>query len=923
MRKWLGRWADAYCDQDLAAGLLAIGLIPHRQRQKRNELVKVLERTLRRDAALPWRIDGPPFTGDHWSRQLDFTLAASMVRNAGSIRVNLQFSPAIGLMDWWRYFHSEASLDCVLSVAASGSATGRHVRARWPMRISALGDCADFLVEDLTREDSWGGAVYTASPLSRRSMEMELLVAESRDLGGIGDQLEDAKRRNGRVSTDALAVFVPDPCLFDLVNRKTIQHLADLVDASAIIISNKPLDYAPIRELAVQLSHNFPIDMALEYALGHRDWLMVSNAQFLRNFRLQNRALGFARAIQQTGEKIQVDEVPLGPFLSYASEFSFEGATSTRSVPEPNTRAALGAGIAKHLGQANWYGEGDEASEFGRLMHSTRQQDEDLSTRRFLQTALREKDDPEQSIAVIRPDTAYMLLVRVGYESEGYLSVSEPFPDLPPVEDGGCHDLEVILWEPELCKTPRRSGISLPTLGVSSVAEFSLTTKDDTNSIDARITVLHRGRVVQTGRLTGTANSKLIFERDAVTRHNLNGLDERQQFDASFVLNDMAGAPCVHSFIGDQAVVFNMDHDDVRQLIARYQDSIAAITENPEAFSGLRSPGTVKLLRDLAAKGARFRETLHTEFFNGSRFTRPEYIQVVSAQSGKLLPIEFAYDHEVPRQSAQLCPQAEQSLKDGRCGPGCPSLESDPRVMRDYICPLGFWGMRAVIERPKLKPEHSLLHGSFALSPEPVSARDQVISPLRQLLCAASNQANNATPTTVESMWKRIRQRVDDGEKVENWSDWEAEINKRNPSLLALLVHQEPDSAGTPEIYIGAGDALNSDNLYEEFVRTRETDHPVVLLIGCEVSVSELSYESLVALFQKRGASIVVGSLGRVLGREAGPLMAELVDSFSRVTEPSSVGVILRDLRRKMLAEGNPTVLTLTGIGDADWQITA
>ena len=131
-------------------------------------------------------------------------------------------------------------------------------------------------------------------------------------------------------------------------------------------------------------------------------------------------------------------------------------------------------------------------------------------------------------------------------------------------------------------------------------------------------------------------------------------------------------------------------------------------------------------------------------------------------------------------------------------------------------------------------------------------------------------------------MWQRIRLEVGDGAKVENWSDWKNEIENRNPSLLALLVHQEPDSAGTPEIYIGAGESLNSDLLYEEYVRTRQIDHPVVLLIGCEVSVSELSYENLVALFQKRGASIVVGSLGAVLGREAGPLIAELVESFSR-----------------------------------------
>jgi hypothetical protein len=123
-------------------------------------------------------------------------------------------------------------------------------------------------------------------------------------------------------------------------------------------------------------------------------------------------------------------------------------------------------------------------------------------------------------------------------------------------------------------------------------------------------------------------------------------------------------------------------------------------------------------------------------------------------------------------------------------------------------------------------------------------------------------------------------------------------------------------------MHIGTGDDLNSDNLYPEFVHVRESDHPIVLLIGCEVAVADISYESLTALFQKRGASLVVGSLARILGREAGPLMAELVESFAKLTEPTSLGAVLRDLRRKLLLEGNPTVLALIGIGDADWQIT-
>ena len=65
----------------------------------------------------------------------------------------------------------------------------------------------------------------------------------------------------------------------------------------------------------------------------------------------------------------------------------------------------------------------------------------------------------------------------------------------------------------------------------------------------------------------------------------------------------------------------------------------------------------------------------------------------------------------------------------------------------------------------------------------------------------------------------------------------------------------------------------------------------------------------------------MVGTIAKVLGREAGPLLAELVEELGAVSEPTPLGVVLRNLRRRMLLKGKPTVLALTAVGDADWEI--
>ncbi|HKR65164.1 MAG TPA: hypothetical protein VJZ00_15645, partial [Thermoanaerobaculia bacterium] len=154
------------------------------------------------------------------------------------------------------------------------------------------------------------------------------------------------------------------------------------------------------------------------------------------------------------------------------------------------------------------------------------------------------------------------------------------------------------------------------------------------------------------------------------------------------------------------------------------------------------------------------------------------------------------------------------------------------------------------------------------------------------------------------------------------WDDWPKEIDQHAPSLLLLFPHsQEVENKQALEI---GSKFLKISFLEEEYVRRPNSDPgPLVLLLGCSTTLPRVRFHSFVSEFRALGASIVVGTLSVIRGRHATRFVKEFVSALAqRAGTPDAVfGDVLLDIKRSMLAAGDPFALTLMAYGDADWRL--
>ena len=594
-----------------------------------------------------------------------------------------------------------------------------------------------------------------------------------------------------------------------------------------------------------------------------------------------------------------------------------------RAKPPGPTRADMGRFLRNHADKFPWIHESSDASALGTVMRTLAEEDEQLSGARFLQAAFATADQPEAPLTTpLKASSAYVVNVFVGPPRAGFVSGDVAFPDLPPPDDGRAHELDVVFWEPTLCKKPMVRRMDLPPLGASEPCRFALRTRATTTAINARITILHRNRVLQTGTLKAPVGSagEVTFELDAIPRRLLSGLDDRTNFSMAMVLNDTEGEGQVHVMRDGEAQTFAADHSSVTDLTDAVNAAISGITAEPDKFKGLRSAGSQALLLDLAAKGASLHGYLERYLVKGGTLIAPDHVQLVMTKPKKVFPLEFVYDYPAPDLGAKLCANAEAALKAGDCLPKC-ARHKNPQKMDGVVCPFGFWGLRCVIERKLHDEKKDAAAAELAGAAEPVKGRREILRPLVSVLVGASPRADEEVKGSVKKMLARIQKIDRKAKRVTEWTKWPAAIEAARPATLALVVHQASDDTGTPSLEIGPPPMLNSNFLARKYVTAADSrTPPIVLLIGCETANAMVDYESFTTKFQWWGAA-VVSTIAKVMGRQAAPLAADILDAIKRVKKPTSFAVVMRDVRRKALADGTPMVLGLISNGDADWEV--
>lgn len=560
----------------------------------------------------------------------------------------------------------------------------------------------------------------------------------------------------------------------------------------------------------------------------------------------------------------------------------------------------------------------------------------------------RTEGEPVRVRRALRAGARHVASVRVGRESAEWESPPEEFTfpsrELPP--DREEHELTVVFSEPQLLPEPMTATITLPRDGDSTVCRFPFYAREGVKEMEARVTVLHRNRVLQTAMLRAAVRPepeeapddyRVRLDPETMPRAQMAGLGSRREFDAAFVLNlDTSNE---HGFmaVGGRRAFFRSP-SGLKEFNDLLDGALADISASPGKYAGgLRGDATVELLRTFARQGSQLYEDIVLDRISDDFISGAGRIQVVSADPETRLPIEFCYDRAAPGKHAGLCPHAGEVLEgnSNECRADCPGKSSP----RDYVCPLGFWGLTKVIERHMhgKGPDAEAQGRDFGVQAEPMGDRNR-LDVLRGVLVAASDNAGNYEPEPaaaagskgVDAVLDEVRRFwASASDPAKTWQEWLERIESERPTTLILLTHTVKQ-AGDPIAALAICDG-KLDGVKLELVdvspghlrNPKENPEPLVMLIGCETGAADINFFNFVSKFRRNGAAVVISTGVKVRGRHAVPITRELVSLLGEYAgrEATSFGDVMLAARRRMLARGIPAVLTLLAFGDADWQI--
>ena len=547
----------------------------------------------------------------------------------------------------------------------------------------------------------------------------------------------------------------------------------------------------------------------------------------------------------------------------------------------------------------------------------------------------------------LRAGAAHELMVRIG-RTDADWDVGprdRPFPDaeLPPDQEE--HRLTVVFTRvdpssesgdetKDLESDDRKAQVRhivLPREGDSSACRFTVYVSGDAERVEGRLLVLHRNRVLQTALVRGSVggrhdepgDERLSITPEVRVRHDLGDLAFRVPFDASILVN--------HSESGVSGVTVMADADarairvsgKMDQEIAFLDRRLSDIAYDMASYEGgLRAPATEAMLRTFAQHGSLLYSALVKRGIGEGGLARGERLQVISAIPEARLPVEFIYDRDAPLDEAPLCEHAEDALREGSCRE---CAESDEESV---VCPLGFWGLSRIIERhghDATLVDETVRDRDFAFRSDPTWSRNE-LDVLRSGMVGGSVRVDESVDGGLQQVCDRISDGSGELVPVSAWDDWVEGVGASTPSIVALIVHVERSPGGDPQprMEIGDEDWLKVALMKERHLRPDPNlPGPLVLLLGCETGAPDIEFLGLVSQARERGASVVVASGSAIHSVHAVPVTAAFVDAIRDAIADGSTtfGEVMRTVRRELLADGLPMVLSLTAYGDADWQL--
>lgn len=946
-RLHLKRWSIDLDDHAFARALAAVGVL----RADRTARVLTPSHLAAGNAGgvgsrLLWQLPTGDLTGAISSR--DAATHWSKIRSecANPIRLTLIDSPVLELAIWSRWLATITEIDG-LCIAPEPVFKGRS-EWRLPFTVSTLAsDALAVSLRERRRFDpaNWPFRFVTAG---RAHDRCEILVLSLPIAAALAALLQSGLRLR------ATLVMVAG------LGGDSMESAWPLIVAVAARVSASGVAIAPpgdaerladqVNSLCFDLSHNAPIDAALWQAFGRAAQLFSS------------RELIDASQVSAQVEKLgkRIEALPSGATAALGGRSRALLTHGARPSPSPRAvEGALREAMAASAPTFEFAHESGEAAAMTELAEVVRVANAKsvAATRsaRFIQQRCfggdrNESSDPLKEIHdAFAVGEAVLARIRIGDIADAlWVSSNVAFPDhkLPPNETG--HRLQVMFFEPLQFAAPLLADIHLPVLGASSEAEFLFTPRA-AGAFEARITIVHRGRILQTALMQArvlvkrgarrVATQRITLRDEALVRRDWTALEQRPRFDLAMVCNhDGQHTPRMTALSDRRA--WAKDLTAIDEVVKAINVELSAVASNVRDYAdGLDKGENPKLLVNLAGLGTElFRSLIEDQIAKTAvggldvTLDAVTHIQIVSTRSDAVVPIEFVYDYGMPDDSiATVCPDFRDGLKSGTCKTTCPG-RTDPSK---HVCPMGFWGIRKVIERHVFESTQENPDNAALIVQSEVSAERDTLNILDSAVVGYSNRVK---PASVKALLKSMRASVH-GKVVEvkTWDDWSAAVQTNSPQLLVAFPHHDGINLNA-KLEIG-NQPMSTLRLLTYgkptktaggmpipiHVRMPNAAPPMVLLLGCDVAGTAQQFGNHVRNFRMAGAAIVLSTIATVFGEHAvavgTSMVKKLVDQRGRTADNDQFGEILRDAKRQALLDSLPMALCVVAYGDADWKL--
>lgn len=716
-----------------------------------------------------------------------------------------------------------------------------------------------------------------------------------------------------------------------------------------------PQDFAErLRHFAHELTHNKTLDVALTEAfrpglllLLNRDLLSVSHldtsvgnmARRLRELPPDTEVRLSERAFERLGLPRE-NMRPASPRMR-----------SRSTPPEPSGAAApddLADAIDSSRAQYRFDSEAMEASAVSELSRSIRDE-ESAAAQQAVPRFIHQRSLRRQAGEFVEETSGYvvgqpvMLFIHIGPQREGGIASKTAFPEENLPKNRASHRLQVMFHEPRQFDQPLLGEMLLPRKGDSSAAKFVFTPKV-AGPFEGRISVVHRGRVLQTVMLRtqvaaqaeGKAHGKtpgISLDDETQVRHDWSDLGRRRQFDLAIVTNHTGtGASTLTGLAGEKA--WATDLEGIKEPLLDINTELSKVAYSTDDYGdGLDQGENPALLVELARIGADLYSQLYVDQFGrlateGFDIGRDSvtHIQIVSARADAVLPLEFMYDFEPPDPGAKVCPQHREALEKGRCPARCARTDAP----RDHVCPMGFWGLKKVIERHIFDPQAAAAEKAAGAdgaevvvhAVEALDGRDRLDLRAGALVAHSAEVSPDAVAALVSTLGERLGSTVP---VVKDWDDWLLTVRNKRPALLVAFPHNEGRKRNI-QLEIG-GKKMFTLRLPTDYVRPADGPPPLVFLLGCDVAGTAEAFSDHIRNFRQAGAAVVVSTIATVFGAHAVRVGEAIVNGLLKTGAPGEptpdrhIGEVIRDARRAALLDSVPMALCVVAFGDADWRI--